>query len=219
MHLRPFVPQAKIEGFQVNQNDFYRDANSVEDADNFDENLPTKPDGTSDEEPEEGVVEIKHGIETPPLSDVYAPEVVARMTSYKHDTHLDRHRQTLTRTQHAPMEIDENYDERMPCTLILQDDQNHERENSAVSHNNTSRPTDLEFRTNSTTRASRSTGTRYKLRANPTPKWYWWYWNFLINQTSDACATPRPVSTQTQTSQQQISSENIRYSEEAKYFL
>ena len=90
MHLRPFVPQAKIESFQVNQNNLYPDANSVEDADNFDENLPTKPDDTIDEEPEKGVAEIKHGTETRPLSDVYAPEVVARMTSYKH-TDTDRH--------------------------------------------------------------------------------------------------------------------------------
>ena len=36
------------------------------------------------------------------------------------------------------MEIDENHDERVPCTRVPGTDQNHARNSPAVSHNNTS---------------------------------------------------------------------------------
>ena len=105
----------------------------------------------------------------------------------------------------------------MRCTLVPEGDQNHKKDNPAVSHNKTSRSTDFELQTNKTIRASRSTRTGYNLGAIPTPKPYS---DFLIRQRTDARAVIGPVSTRgegrhTQTSQQQTSSENIRYHEEA----
>ena len=162
------------------------------------------------------MAEIDHGTETPPLSEVYATKVVFRRPWIKRDTPLGRHRYTLTRNQNPPMEINEYHDERMRCTLLPEGDQNHKRDKPAVSHINTRRSMDLQLQTNKTIRASRSTGTGNNLRANPPPKPYS---NFLIRQIADARTVIRPVSTRgkgrhTQPSQQQTSSENIRYHEE-----
>ena len=156
MRLRPFVPEDEIEDIQVNRKNLYPDANAIEDADFFDENLPSVQE-ESDEEPEE-MADINHGAETRPFSDVYAPEVVAPRTSIKHETPIDRHREALTRTQQPPMEIDEDHDDRVPCTLVPGVDQNHERDSIPVSYDNTSVATDIQSQTNNTTRA-RSTET------------------------------------------------------------
>ena len=99
----------------------------------------------------------------------------------------------------------------MLCTVVSEGDQNHEIESPAAAHTNQSGPTDPGAQTNNTTRTRRPTETRYNLQANPTPKTYS---DFLVHQISDAHAAVRPVSTregkQTQPSQQQNSSENIR---------
>ena len=71
------------------------------------------------------------------------------------------------------MEINEGHDERVPGTLVPEGDQTYHRDNPAVSQNKTIRTTtDIEPQTNNTTRAFRSTETRYKLPANPSPKKY-----------------------------------------------
>ena len=76
----------------------------MEDADVFDEIVPATQGETADEEPEKVTTQIKHQIESPTFSDVYAPEVIARITPIKLDPILGRLRQTLNRTKHPPME-------------------------------------------------------------------------------------------------------------------
>ena len=137
MRLRPFLPQDEIEDTQFNQNDLYTDANAVEDAYIFDENLPATQEDTSDEELEKEADEINHQTELPPFSHVYTPEVNARWTSIKHDDPLGRHRQSLARTQHPPMEIDEDHDERSPCTLDRAEKQIYDENSPTTSQNNT----------------------------------------------------------------------------------
>ena len=112
MRFRPFIPQDEIEETQVNQKELYPDANNVEDADILHENLPATQEDTIDEEPEEQTTEINHQTESPTFFDVYAPEVIAQRTSIKCDTPLGMHTQSLTRTQHPPMERDDNNNER-----------------------------------------------------------------------------------------------------------
>ena len=77
--------------------------------------------------------------------------------------------------------------------------------------------TNTQAQTNNTTGASRSTETRYNLRANPIPKKYT---NFLIHQISDAREALVPVTIQgggtwTLSHQQKNSSENFRDCAEA----
>ena len=52
--------------------------------------------------------ETNLGRETPIICDVCSPENVIRRTAIRRDTPLGRHRQTLARSQHAPMEIKTN---------------------------------------------------------------------------------------------------------------
>ena len=109
MQLRPFLRQDEIKHIQVNQKDLYLDANALEDADIFEENLPVTQDDTSDEQPEEEVTESDQQNESPPFPDVYEPEIFTRRTSIRRDTPLGRQKQSLIRTQHPPMEIDEEF--------------------------------------------------------------------------------------------------------------
>ena len=211
MRLRHFVPHDENGDIQVNQKDMDPNADAVESADIFDENLPVTQGDTSGENPEEETTPINHQTESSTVSEVYAPEIIARRTSIKRDNAFGRHRQTLTRTQHPLMEIDENHDQRVPCTLVPEEDQNYGRDNPAVSHNNTREMANTKAQTDNTTGTSSSTETRYYLRANPTPKKYT---DFLIHQISDASAALRPEVTQrdgtrTHSSQQQTSSESI----------
>ena len=193
MRLRPVVPQNDIEVFQVNQKVLCPDAKAVEDAIIFDENPTSVQEEKSDDEPEE-MADINQKTEKPSTSDADTPKTVARRTSINFDTF------------------------RLPCTLVPKGDQNHKRDNSAGSHKNSCRKTGMQPQSNNTTRRSKSTGTRYNLRGNPPHKRYS---DFLIHQTNDVHTALRPVSTQregthTQSRQQQASSENIRYSEEAE---
>ena len=211
-----FVPQDEIKDIQVNQKVIYHDASAVEDEDFFDENPPPAPEEQSDAEPKE-TADVNQRTETLQFSDVYATEVVGRRTSVRRSTPFGRYRLALTRTQHALLEIDEDHDEQKPCTLVPEVEQNYEKDNPVVSEKNTSRTTDSAPRTNNLTRASWSIGTRYILRANPTPEMYS---GFLIHQLSDTRAALRPVSTQGQgteaeTSQSRTSSVNIHCSEQA----
>ena len=119
------------------------------------------------------------------------------------------------------MIFDGNHGQRAPRTLVPEGDQNHARDNAVDSHINNSRPTDLEPQTNNTTKASRSTDTRYNRRINPTPGRYS---DFLFPQFTDGCAalrrfSTRAESTQTQTCQQQLSTRNILCSKEASFKL
>ena len=70
MGLPLFVPQDESDDRQVNQRDLYPHANAVEDADIFDETLPSVPDEGIDEEPEEKIIEVNPRNETQPYSDV-----------------------------------------------------------------------------------------------------------------------------------------------------
>ena len=90
------------------------------------------------------------------------------------------------------MEIDEDHDERVPCTLNPEKDQKHAEDSPAVSHDKTSERTVPAPQTNNTTKASTSTEARYNLRANPTPKRYS---DFLMHRFSDVRAALKPLST------------------------
>ena len=79
MPFQRFVPQKEIADIQVNEKDLYLDANAVNDADIFNQNIPFAPEEENDEEPDE-MVDINHETRAPSLSDVYSPEVVARRT-------------------------------------------------------------------------------------------------------------------------------------------
>ena len=218
IQLQLFVPHDEIKDLQVNQMEFYPDANAVE-VDIFDKNQPGTQKDTSDEEAEKETIEINHPTESPTFSNVCAPEVIARRTSMKHDTFLDRHRQTLTITQHPPNERNEDHVERVPCTLVPESDQMYRKDSHIVSHNNARRMTNTQAQTIITTRTSRSTETRYKIQASPTPKKLT---EFLIHQIGETRETLRPIGTQgdgtkTYSSQQHTSSENIRDSEEVAH--
>ena len=52
VRLQPFVSHDDIEDIQAKKENLYRFANTVEDGDIFDENLPATQEDTSDEEPE-----------------------------------------------------------------------------------------------------------------------------------------------------------------------
>ena len=123
----------------MNQKYLYPDANALENTDNFNENVPATQKDTSDEGPEKEMSELNYPTEAPPFSAVIALEIIARRTSIKRETLLGRHRQALTRTQHPPIKIDEDHEERVPCTLVPEGDQNYERDILVVSHNNISR--------------------------------------------------------------------------------
>ena len=193
MRLRPFLPNDETENVRANRKDLCTDASAVEGAHIFDKNLPVTHKDTSDEESEGKTFQINHQIESPTFSEVYAPEVFARRASIKRDTPLGRHRQTLNRTQHPPMEIDENQGERVPWTLVPERDQNYERNSPDVSHKSTRHMKNTQAETNTTTGTSGSTETPYNLQANQTPKKYT---DSLIHQTTEACAALRPVGTQ-----------------------
>ena len=137
----------------------------------------------------------------------------------KHDTSLGRHRQTLTITQHPPKKMDEGHVERVPCTLVPESDQMYQKDRPIVSHNNARRMMNTQAQTINTTRTSRSTETRYKIQASPTPKKLT---QFLIHQIGETRDTLRPIGTQgdgtkTYSSQQHTSSKNIRDSEEVAH--
>ena len=132
MHLRPFVPHDDIKDIPERSNEVYPEANAVEGAAIFDENLP--PTQTKDEEPEEKITAINHQSETPTFSDIHAREVNARRMSVKRDSPQGRHRFALTRTQHTPSEKDEYHDERVSCTLSSQTDQICKKKTVLLSH-------------------------------------------------------------------------------------
>ena len=149
---------------------------------------------------------------SPPFSDVYAPE-----GHQPNAIPFGRHRQALIKTQHPPMVMDENHNERVPCTLVPECDQNYGRDNPALSHNNNKRTKNIQAQKSNTTRVSWSTETRENRRAKATPKTYT---DFFIHQSSDPRTALWPVGTRaggtkTHTSQQQISSRNIRATEVA----
>ena len=192
MLLLPSLPLHEIEDNEKNQMYVYPDANAKDDAIILDKNLPITQEDSNAEQPEDETTEINHQTESPTFSDVHTPEFVARMISSKCDTPRGRHRQAITRTQLRPMEIDEDHDDRVPCTLVAEGDQSYKRDNPAVSHKKPRRRRNIHASTNNTTRVSRSTETRYNLRANPTLKRYA---EFLIQQISDARAALRPVGT------------------------
>ena len=199
MRLRAFVPHDENEDIQVNQMDLYPDANAVEDADIFDENLPPTQEDNSDKEPQEETTEINRQTESPTFSDVYAPGVIARRASIKSDTPLGWQKEAITRTQLPPKEKVEDRDERVPCSLVAEVDQKYGSDIPAVSHNNTKRTMNIQAQTNNTTGKSRSTEKRYILRANPTPKKYT---DFLNIQISDTRTALRPVGTRQHNSHQ-----------------
>ena len=142
MQLRHFVvTHGKIGNFQVNQADLYLDAKAAEDENIFDESLPSAQDDASDVETEEEMADINTWIEAPTFSEVYVPEIVARRTTINCDILPGKHRQTLIRSQHPPMEKGGNQDEWEPYTAVTQSDPNHAKDNPAASHTHIGHPT------------------------------------------------------------------------------
>ena len=147
------------------------------------------------------MAEVNPGGETSPFSDISAPEAVTCRTAIKCDTRFGRRRQTSGRSQHLPMEIDESYDEPVPCTLVPDGNQICEGNSPDASHTHTSRPTGTESQKSDTTHAYRSSETRQNLRAKSTSKRNS---DFLIHQIIHAREALRPVSTRRESTQIRI---------------
>ena len=109
-----FRTQGENEEIQSDQRDLYSDADAVKDAEIFDENLPATQQDTSDEHSEKETPEINYRTESTPFSDLYAPERRTQGTAITCDAALGKLRQASTKTQHPPMEIEEDYDKRVP---------------------------------------------------------------------------------------------------------
>ena len=90
------------------------------------------------------------------------------------------------------MELDEDHNEQVLCTLVSKNDQNYGKCSPAVSNNNTKQMTNTHAQTNNTTRTFRSLGTRYNLRANHTPEKYT---DLLSHQIGENWAALRLVGT------------------------
>ena len=176
VRLRPFVRHNEIDDIQVNQTELYPDTEAIENTVIFDENLPPLLENESENEFEEPTEEIHHGITTPKISDVYVAEVFARRAAIQRDTPIGRQNQTLARSRHPQMEIDEPTDERVSYTPVLPTQIWNLGDSSADSHvNNTcNEPTgtanqrDLSLKTG-IDKPTRTTARRCNLRANPAP--------------------------------------------------
>ena len=186
----------------------------------FDENLPHLPDNKNDNELEEPGDEINPGNTTPTFFEVYFPEVVARRAAIRRDATFARQKQTVARIQHPPLGIDGPTDERVSYKAVLPTYVTNSTDSSTDSHvNNTcnepARPANKQEPSpqTETNQPTRTTASRYNLRANSSPTRYL---ENLVPQTNSAKAQLRPGKLRIQATDTTVNglkhtSENIRF--------
>ena len=155
----------------------------------------------------------------PMFSDAYFQESVARRTAMKRNTSLGGHEQTTAQSQHPPMEIDWNQDEQVPCSSSRWWSKLNRRQPRCLTHQE--QPTDgrraPKEQHNTSVYIYRDTIQTANQSNSKKLLGFLHLSNSWCSRSSKTCqnSMKRHTDTQTQPSQQQKSSGNIRCSTEA----